>query len=91
MDEKFFKVMGKINTECIDGRKGDSIETALTNFKLLVKENDNITIAIGYKENDTWYLLSEQELEIAQKLTEEMFNNVKFVKYAPSSIRLRKK
>lgn len=91
MDEKFFKVMGKINAQCIDGKKADSIQNALTNFKLLVKDNDNITIAIGYNENNVWYLLSEQELEVAQNLTEEMFDNVNFVKYAPSSIRLRKK
>ena len=77
--------------KCIDGRKGNSIENALLNFKLLAKDCDSITIAIASQENNIWYLLSEQELEIAQKLTEEMFNNVNFVKYAPSSIRLRKK
>ena len=91
MSEKLYRVMGKINTEYIDGKKADSIESALINFKSHVKDNDNIIIAIGYKENNIWYLLSEQELEIAQKLTEEMFNNVNFVKYAPSSIRLRKR
>ena len=86
-----YKVFGKINYKCIDGRRADSIENALINFKKLTNNSENIVISVAELSNNVWYILSDQDLEIAKHLAECIFGNVKFVKYAPSSIRLLKK
>ena len=86
-----YKVFGRIDFKCIDGRRADSIEDALINFKKLINNSENIVISVAELSNNGWYFLSDQDLESAKHLAETMFENVKFVKYAPSSIRLLKK
>ena len=91
MEERMYKVFGKINYKCLDGRTADSIENALIKFKKLTNNTENIVISVAQLNDNTWYILSDQELEIAKHLAETIFDqNIKFTKYAPSSIRLAK-